>query len=94
MKHFTTHEGLVNDFVRVFLESRDGSVWIGSDNGVSHLDRSGFHNFTSQNGLAYNSIRSLLEDRDGSIWIGTEHGLSRYKAGTVHTRCDDHGAQR
>ena len=25
MKHFTTREGLVNNFVRVFLESKDGS---------------------------------------------------------------------
>jgi len=80
-KHFTTHEGLINNFIRVFLESKDGTLWIGTDNGVSHLDRGGFHNFTAQNGLAYNSIRSLLEDRDGTVWIGTEHGLSRYKSG-------------
>jgi ligand-binding sensor domain-containing protein/signal transduction histidine kinase len=80
-KHFTTREGLVNNFIRVFLEARDGSLWIGADNGVSHLAKDGFHNFTAQNGLVYNSIRSLLEDRDGTIWIGTEHGLSRYKNG-------------
>ena len=80
-RHFTTHEGLVNNFVRVFLESRDGSLWIGTDNGVSHLDQAGFQNYTSQNGLAYNSIRSLLEDRDGTIWIGTEHGLSQFRNG-------------
>jgi signal transduction histidine kinase len=71
----------VNNFVRVFLESRDGSLWIGTDNGVSHLDQAGFQNYTSQNGLAYNSIRSLLEDRDGTIWIGTEHGLSQFRNG-------------
>ena len=82
-RHFTTHEGLVNNFVRVFLESRDGSLWIGTDNGVSHLDQAGFQNYTSQNGLAYNSIRSLLEDRDGTIWIGTEHGLSQFRNGGV-----------
>jgi ligand-binding sensor domain-containing protein/signal transduction histidine kinase len=80
-RHFTTREGLVNNFVRVFLEAKDGSLWIGADNGVSHLAKDGFHNFTNQNGLAYNSIRSLLEDRDGTIWIGTEHGLSRYRNG-------------
>jgi len=80
-RHFTTHEGLVNNFVRVFLESRDGSLWIGTDNGVSHLDQAGFQNYTSQNGLAYNSIRSLLEDRDRTIWIGTEHGLSQFRNG-------------
>jgi ligand-binding sensor domain-containing protein/signal transduction histidine kinase len=80
-KHFTTHDGLVNNFIRVFLEARDGTLWIGTDNGVSHLDRTGFHNYNDQNGLAYNSIRSLLEDRDGTIWIGTEHGLSEFRSG-------------
>lgn len=80
-KHFTTREGLVNNFIRVFLEARDGALWIGTDNGVSHLDRTGFHNYTDHNGLAYNSIRSLLEDRDGTIWIGTEHGLSEFRNG-------------
>lgn len=80
-RHFTTHEGLVNNFVRVFLESKDGSLWIGTDNGVSRLDQAGIHNFTTLNGLVYNSIRSLMEDRDGTIWIGTEHGLSQYRSG-------------
>jgi len=80
-RHVTTQEGLVNNFVRVFLESGDGSMWIGTDNGVSHIDQAGIHNYTSQNGLAYNSIRSLLEAHDGTIWIGTEHGLSEFRNG-------------
>jgi ligand-binding sensor domain-containing protein/signal transduction histidine kinase len=89
-RHFTTREGLVNDFVRVLIEARDGSIWVGCDNGVSHLDRNGFHNFTQLNGLAYNSIRSLLEGSDGSVWIGTEHGLSRYQNGEfVHDAMTD-----
>ena len=33
--HYTTKEGLVNNFIRAFLESRDGSVWIATDEGVS-----------------------------------------------------------
>ncbi len=32
---FTKRDGLVNDFVRAFLETHDGSVWIGTDEGVS-----------------------------------------------------------
>ncbi len=81
IKHFTTHEGLVNNFVRCFLEAKDGSLWIGTDSGVSRLDRGGIHNYTDQNGLAYNSIRSLLEERNGTVWIGTEHGLSKFRDG-------------
>jgi ligand-binding sensor domain-containing protein/signal transduction histidine kinase len=81
IKHFTTREGLVNNFVRCFLEAKDGSLWIGTDSGISKLDRGGIHNYTDQNGLAYNSIRSLLEERSGTVWIGTEHGLSKFRNG-------------
>lgn len=81
--HFTTANGLANNFSRVLLESRDGSLWIGTDEGVSHLVHGVFHNLGLKQGLAYFSIRSMLEDRRGDLWIGTEHGLSRWHAGTL-----------
>ena len=79
--HYTMRQGLPNNFIRCLLEARDGSIWIGMDEGVSHLDGSGFHNLTMQNGLVYFSIRSLLEDHNGDIWVGTEHGLSHLHQG-------------
>jgi ligand-binding sensor domain-containing protein/signal transduction histidine kinase len=81
VKHYTMRQGLPNNFIRCLLEARDGSIWIGMDEGVSHLDGSGFHNLSMQNGLVYFSIRSLLEDRSGDIWVGTERGLSHLHLG-------------
>ena len=75
--HYTTKEGLVNNFVRAFLQSRDGSVWIATDEGVSRWRQPGFTNYEMRNGLCYFSTRSLLEDRNGDIWIGTDRGVSR-----------------
>ena len=74
--HYSTENGLVNNFVRAFLQSRDGSVWIGTDEGVSRWRPSGITNYEMSNGLCYFGIRSLLEDRSGDIWIGTDHGVS------------------
>ena len=74
---YSTKEGLVNNFVRAFLEARDGSVWIATDEGVSRWSKQGITNYTVKDGLAYFSTRSLLEDRRGDIWIGTDQGLSR-----------------
>ncbi len=74
--HYSTASGLVNNFVRAFLQARDGSVWIGTDEGVSRWTPNGFKNYQVRNGLCYFSIRSLLEDRAGNIWIGTDRGLS------------------
>src|SRR5438876_190975 len=36
VRHYTTvANGLVNNFVRIMTEGRDGSIWIGTDAGVS-----------------------------------------------------------
>lgn len=77
LKHYTTESGLVNNFIRAFLQSKDGSLWIGTDEGVSRWRPEGLKNFQMRDGLCYFSTRSLLEDRQGNIWIGTDRGVSR-----------------
>ena len=59
---YTKRTGLVNDFVRAFLESRDGSVWIGTDEGISRWHDGTLTNYLEPQGLAYFSIRTLAED--------------------------------
>ena len=62
--HYSTEEGLVNNFVRGFLQGRDGSVWIATDEGVSRWRAArDITNYQMRDGLAYFSTRSLLEDR-------------------------------
>ena len=80
-EQFTKRTGLVNDFVRAFLEGRDGSVWIGTDEGVSRWHNGTLTNYLEPQGLAYFSIRTLAETRAGDIWIGTERGMSHWKNG-------------
>lgn len=81
LDHFTTKNGLVNNFVRVFLQGSDGSVWIATDEGVSRRRDGKFTNYEMQDGLCYFSTRSLAEDRTGDIWIGTDRGVSRLRRG-------------
>jgi ligand-binding sensor domain-containing protein/signal transduction histidine kinase len=75
--HYSTENGLVNNFVRAFLQARDGSVWIATDEGVSRWRPQGLTNYQMRDGLCYFSTRSILEDRNGDIWIGTDRGVSR-----------------
>lgn len=75
---YTKRNGLVNDFIRAFLEGRDGSIWIGTDEGVSRWRKGTLVNYLEPQGLAYFSIRTLIEDRHGDIWIGTERGVSHW----------------
>jgi ligand-binding sensor domain-containing protein/signal transduction histidine kinase len=79
--HYMTKDGLVNNFVRVFLQSRDGSVWIATDEGVSRWTPQGFTNYQMRDGLCYFSTRSLWEDRNSDIWIGTDRGISHLHNG-------------
>jgi ligand-binding sensor domain-containing protein/signal transduction histidine kinase len=78
----TKRTGLVNDFVRAFLESRDGSIWIGTDEGVSRWYGGTLTNYREPQGLAYFSIRTLAETHAGDIWIGTERGVSHWRQGS------------
>ena len=79
--HYTTRNGLTNDFVRAFLESRDGSIWIGADEGINRWQNGKLTNYRMADGLCYFSVRVLLEDSHGGLWIGTDRGVSHWENG-------------
>jgi ligand-binding sensor domain-containing protein/signal transduction histidine kinase len=79
--HYNAPGRLINNFVRAFLQSRDGAVWVATDEGVSRVAGGDTKNYSVPDGLAYFSTRALVEDRNGDIWIGTDHGLSHLHAG-------------
>lgn len=72
------------------LQTRAGTLWIGTDNGVYVLDATTkrvqwtFNNTPNDStSLSSNLVRSLLEDADGNIWIGTRNeGVNRYNPQT------------
>jgi signal transduction histidine kinase/streptogramin lyase len=83
--HYTAPSKLTNNFARAFLQSRDGAMWIATDEGVTRIAGQDTQNYQVSNGLAYFSTRALVEDKHGDIWIGTDHGLSHLHAGVfVH----------
>jgi ligand-binding sensor domain-containing protein/two-component sensor histidine kinase len=72
---------VVSGFIRGFLESSSGEMWIATDTGLYCIGPKGMAHYQTADGLANLSVRSLFEDRDHDIWIGTDHGLSRWHAG-------------
>jgi ligand-binding sensor domain-containing protein/signal transduction histidine kinase len=79
--HYSAPQRLVNNFVRAFLQTADGTVWIATDEGVSLISGDRVENLRVQDGLAYFSTRALIEDRSHDVWIGTDHGLSHWRDG-------------
>ena|SRR5579871_897751 len=73
-KVYTERSGLVAGGVVAVLEASDGTLWVGTNEGISRLiPGSGvFQNLTRAQGLSDRYILSLAEDQAGNIWAGTE----------------------
>jgi signal transduction histidine kinase/ligand-binding sensor domain-containing protein len=79
---YGTREGLAHDITSCALEARDGSVWIGTFEGLSQW-RDGRVVRTIRDDPPHNEVWSLCEDAEGGIWAGTPAaGVTRYLGGT------------
>ena len=68
-----------------FLRSTDGTLWIGCDQGLLHMQHARVDGFGAIDGLSGDSVTSLYEDREGSIWVGTADGLDRFREYAIPT---------
>ena len=62
-----------------FLRSSDGSMWIGSWQGLLHLHQGRTDVFKAVDGLSADFVNNIFEDREGNIWVGTQDGLDRFR---------------
>ena len=80
----TPRAGL-SDVVRSFYEDPNGTVWVGSDAGLSRYVNGRFETFGAAQGVFRKGVMTISGDPDGTIWAGTlGDGLYRYKDGDVH----------
>ncbi|HNJ43938.1 MAG TPA: two-component regulator propeller domain-containing protein, partial [Acidobacteriota bacterium] len=79
---YDTAEGLVSSFVYALCPSRDGGLWIGTNQGLCKLDQGQFKSYPEHKELAGKLIRALYEDKNGRLWVGTDtQGLICLEAG-------------
>ena len=75
-----------------FFRSKDGVLWIGTDNqGVLQLRDGRIEKFSAIEGLTDDGVISIFEDREGTIWVGTLGGLDRFRVPAVSTISRDEG---
>jgi len=80
LTHYTTAQGLSNNFVRAIIDDRRGNLWIGTDRGLNLFKNGKFQVYTTNDGLSSNEVRYLFEDKAGALWIGTRAGgLNRFQ---------------
>ncbi len=79
-------DGLPHNSIRAITQTREGYLWVGSDEGLARFDGIRFVSFGLRDGLHSGAVRALLEDRDGALWVGTMGGgLARFKDGRFST---------
>ena len=64
------------------FRSSDGSLWIGTVQGLLHLHQGNIDEF---DGLSGDVVTRIFEDREGNVWIATEDGLDRFREFAVPT---------
>ncbi|HYL35663.1 MAG TPA: two-component regulator propeller domain-containing protein [Bryobacteraceae bacterium] len=77
---WTQEHGLPQDTIRAVTQTKDGYLWLGTDEGLAQFDGYDFVIFNKENGaLPSNSVDALWTGRDGGLWIGTPGGLTLYR---------------
>lgn len=73
----TQSKWLRDNFVNTFLESRDGTMWVGTRSGLSRVTANNKATAMTLKAGAYDvsdcDIRGISEDRSGNIWIATDN---------------------
>ena len=79
-------EGAAYDRVMSIVEDQEGSIWVGSRDGLSRLRVRPFAGLGKQQGLSQNSASSVCEDAAGAMWVTTwRGGLNRLKDGVIYS---------
>jgi ligand-binding sensor domain-containing protein len=72
---WNTASGLPQNNGQALCQTRDGYVWIGTQEGLVRFDGMRFTVFNNKNSLLPdNLIYALAEDRMGTLWIGSGNG--------------------
>ncbi len=79
-RSFGLESGLQNLSINQVSQSRDGLIWLATEDGLYRYDGLRFHRFGIADGLPSNNITTLLPAGD-DLWVGTAVGVARLRGG-------------
>lgn len=81
LEHFTTEDGLSQNWVLHLTQDRAGFLWLSTDNGLNRFDGLDFkvynHDPEDPHSISDSFVICVFEDRAGDLWVGTRNGLNR-----------------
>lgn len=79
----TGADGLVGDNVSSIFEDAEGSLWIGSQNGLSQLTDLKFPIYSVKEGFVEGSAHSVSASIRGGLWVATSSGATYFNGATA-----------
>lgn len=79
--HFGREQGLPSLSMYLASLDRDGSVWVGTNEGLVHIVEDRVEVFDSAHGLPPGPVFDNAVAADGSLYVGTEQGVYRGRDG-------------
>lgn len=74
LKTYTTRDGLAGNFVTALAFEQDGSAWVGTTEGATHISDAGWVSYTRTHGPGDSWITAITIAPDGTVWFGTQSG--------------------
>jgi ligand-binding sensor domain-containing protein len=78
LEYFSLSQGFSGVAVRGIVDGADGSVWFGTEGGLTKFDGASFTNYTERDGLVSDDVWCLAFDHRGELWVGTLQGVCRF----------------
>jgi diguanylate cyclase (GGDEF)-like protein len=86
MSVWTADSGLPQSSIYTIVQTRDGYLWMGTEEGLVRFDGARFVVFDRQTapGLRSSFVSALFEAADGTLWVGTYgSGIARFRNGRL-----------
>jgi ligand-binding sensor domain-containing protein len=77
-RHFTTRDGLSDNWVEWIFEDRGGNIWLGGNEGLNYFNGQQMQVVTGPDQQTIAEIHGITEDTAGQIWIGAGDGVWIY----------------
>ena len=70
VEQFRSVDGLSGDYIRKFLEDREGTLWVVTSSGIDAFHDRGVVSVSNREGLGSQEVDSVYAARDGTVWAG------------------------
>ena len=75
--HYTTKDGLPDNFISKIFEDHTGTLWIAAGAHLARLKSGAFKTFKPQQEIPITVVNDMSEDSHGQLWVGGRGGIAK-----------------